>query len=100
MACASWARGISTSAPVAGLLTARARNADAHWLVLACDYPLVTVEALRPLREEFEEPVTCFANRDGFVKPLCRLGARGVGEVEGEVRACSHPRGNKTYSQR
>jgi molybdenum cofactor guanylyltransferase len=58
--------GIGTAA---GFLAAHAHNADAHWLALACDYPLVTAEAPRQLREEFEEPVT-FVNRDGFVEPL------------------------------
>jgi molybdopterin-guanine dinucleotide biosynthesis protein A len=63
--------------PAIGLLVAHAHNADAYWLVLACDYPLVTAEALRQLCEEFEEPVTCFVNRDGFVESLVVAWARG-----------------------
>jgi molybdopterin-guanine dinucleotide biosynthesis protein A len=63
--------------PAAGLLAAHAHDADTHWLVLTCDYPFVTVEALRQLCEEFEEPVTCFVNRNGFVEPLVAAWARG-----------------------
>jgi molybdopterin-guanine dinucleotide biosynthesis protein A len=71
--------------PAASLLAAHAHDADPHWLVLACDYPLVTVEALRQLREEFEELVTCFVNRDGFVEPLAAAWARGRWGGPGEM---------------
>src|SRR5271155_3989109 len=44
----------------------------------------VTVEALRQLCEEFEEPVSCFVNRDGFVEPLVAAWPRGRWEVQRE----------------
>lgn len=56
--------------PAAGLLAAHRHDPMAHWLVLACDYPLIQSMQLRDLLLEFEEPVTCFRNRDGFVEPL------------------------------
>jgi len=70
--------------PAAGLPAAHGHNADAHWLVLTCDYSFVTVEALRQLYEELEEPVACFVNRDRVAEPLVaawaqrrRRGSRG-----------------------
>ncbi|KAF4214791.1 hypothetical protein CNMCM8980_000051 [Aspergillus fumigatiaffinis] len=52
--------------PAAGLLAAHYQEEIAHWLVVACDYPFISVAALSQLRGEWTAPVTCFENRDGF----------------------------------
>ncbi len=56
--------------PASGLLAAHRHSPDSHWLLLACDYPLMTVEELLRLKELFEEPLTCFRNEEGFPEPL------------------------------
>jgi molybdopterin-guanine dinucleotide biosynthesis protein A len=56
--------------PAAGLLAAHHVDPLAYWMVLACDYPLMTRSELRRLFDGFREPVTCFQNADGFVEPL------------------------------
>lgn len=56
--------------PAAGLLAAHAARPEAHWLIVACDYPLISTTALLQLCEEYQEPSTCFQNVDGFPEPL------------------------------
>ncbi|GFF23030.1 conserved hypothetical protein [Aspergillus udagawae] len=56
--------------PAAALLAAHHQDESAHWLVVACDYPFISVAALSQLRCEWAEPVICFQNRDGFCEPL------------------------------
>jgi molybdopterin-guanine dinucleotide biosynthesis protein A len=78
--------------PAAGLLAAHAHDTDAHWLVLACDHPLITVEALQQLHEEFEEPVTCFVNREGFVEPLVAVwGPEALERLKGSAGSAVGP---------
>lgn len=59
--------------PACGLLSSYHHGKMAHWLILACDYPLVVGEALQQLKDEYEEPVTCFMNEEGFSEPLIAL---------------------------
>lgn len=59
--------------PAAGLLAAHQHDPDAVWLVIACDFPLLAPAALYQLREEFEDPVTCFVNKQGFSEPLLAI---------------------------
>lgn len=56
--------------PAAGLLAAYEEDHSAYWAVLACDHPLMTHTELARLYDNFEEPVTCFKNSDGYVEPL------------------------------
>ena len=63
----------SSIGPAAGLLAAHAYDPHAHWLVIACDYPLITSETLRQLLDEYREPVTCFQNNQGWVEPLLAI---------------------------
>jgi molybdenum cofactor guanylyltransferase len=56
--------------PAAGLLAAHYYSKEATWMVLACDYPLLTSTGLRQLIDSYESPVTCFQNADGFCEPL------------------------------
>lgn len=59
-----------SAGPASGLLAAYHAKPDATWLVLACDYPFVTAAALQDLRAQYEPPVTCFRNDEGFCEPL------------------------------
>ena len=59
-----------SAGPAQGLLSAYKSDPTATWLVVAVDYPLMTAEAVRKLRDAYETPVTCFQNEDGFCEPL------------------------------
>lgn len=61
------------SGPADGLLAAHQAHPGAHWLVLACDYPLVSAQDLKQLRDAYEAPVTCFLNAEGWLEPLIGL---------------------------
>lgn len=56
--------------PAAGLIAAHICAPSATWLVVACDYPLLTAHAVQQLVREYVPPVTCFGNRDGAAEPL------------------------------
>lgn len=56
--------------PVAGLLSAYHYDTEATWLIIACDYPLLQAAAVHQLIENYDAPVTCFKNANGFSEPL------------------------------
>ena len=56
--------------PADGLLAAHREASKSHWLVVACDYPLLDPMAFHQRLSEFEEPVTCFKNSEGYCEPL------------------------------
>jgi molybdopterin-guanine dinucleotide biosynthesis protein A len=60
--------------PASGLLAAHSRIPDSHWLVVACDFPLMTELACRELLFHHERvhqiDVTCFVNPEGIPEPL------------------------------
>ncbi|OJJ08193.1 hypothetical protein ASPVEDRAFT_89422 [Aspergillus versicolor CBS 583.65] len=56
--------------PAGGLLAAHRDDPDASWLVVACDYPFVSVSCMNQLCKEMATPVTCFENADGIHEPL------------------------------
>jgi molybdopterin-guanine dinucleotide biosynthesis protein A len=56
--------------PAAGMVAAYYEDPAARWLVVACDFPLLTHAALRQLRDESVGPLTCFVNGGGFPEPL------------------------------
>ena len=60
----------SYAGPAAGLLAAYHLDRTAHWLVVACDYPLISAADLRQLIENYESPITCFENAQGWPEPL------------------------------
>ena len=65
--------------PGAGLLAAYRADPTATWLVAACDYPLLSAEALLQLQEEMiGSLVTCFCNEDGFCEPLLAIWTPGA----------------------
>ncbi|KAB8246413.1 MobA-like NTP transferase domain-containing protein [Aspergillus flavus] len=56
--------------PAGGLLAAHRFDPQVTWLVVACDYPFLSVSDLHHLQQEMAGPVTCFQNADGFCEPL------------------------------
>ncbi|KID86047.1 molybdenum cofactor biosynthesis protein C [Metarhizium guizhouense ARSEF 977] len=59
-----------SAGPAAGIIAAHRADPGAVWLVVACDYPLLTTEALRYVCEAYSSPVTCFRNTTGYCEPL------------------------------
>ncbi|KAK4159954.1 nucleotide-diphospho-sugar transferase [Cladorrhinum sp. PSN259] len=56
--------------PAQGLLSAFRFDPTATWLVVAVDYPLLTIDGLHQLRQAYQPPITCFRNAEGFCEPL------------------------------
>ena len=57
------------------------------WLVVACDYPLLTHDALRQLYEAYEEPITSFVNAEGWCEPLLEIwGPTALSKLADNVR--------------
>ncbi|MFW7381224.1 MAG: NTP transferase domain-containing protein [Oligoflexus sp.] len=63
--------------PIAGILAAQSKYPEAAWLVLACDLPCLTKEALIQLMEsrDTNKFATCFTNveDESFPEPLCAI---------------------------
>lgn len=62
--------------PYNGLLSAHKKHPEAAWLVLACDLPLMDVEALRELitERDHSKQATAFALRENpLPEPLCAI---------------------------
>ncbi|KAF3023351.1 hypothetical protein E8E15_007842 [Penicillium rubens] len=59
--------------PASGLLRAQQQDPTCNWLIVACDYPLLTADALRKLREGPAGVVTCFHNEEGYSEPLLAI---------------------------
>jgi molybdopterin-guanine dinucleotide biosynthesis protein A len=73
--------------PAAGLLAAYHADPTCSWLVVACDFPLLTTAALLQLRREFTDPLTCFRNADGFCEPLFGIWTpRALRQLEQNVK--------------
>lgn len=71
-----------SAGPAAGLLAALSSNPRATWLVIPCDSPFLDPAALGRLREEYEPPVTCFRNGEGFCEPLIGIwGPEALGRL-------------------
>ena len=74
--------------PAAGLLAAYHEDPKAYWLVSACDYPLMQPQACWQLGSEFEEPVTCFKNTEGYCEPLLAIwGPTALERLKQKVQA-------------
>ncbi|EWG38410.1 hypothetical protein FVEG_14885 [Fusarium verticillioides 7600] len=63
-------QGNESKGPATGLLAAYESDPEATWLVVACDYPSITADALQELQSNYKPPVTCFKNLEGFCEPL------------------------------
>ena len=73
--------------PAAGLLAAHAAHPTATLLVLGCNYPLLPPAALQQLILEYEPPLTCFVNMEGFAEPLIAIWSPdALDALAGEVR--------------
>jgi len=72
--------------PAAGLLAAYKNDPHAHWLVVACDYPLLIPDALQQLYDAYEEPVTIFVNSQGCCESLLGIwGPYALSKLESNV---------------
>ena len=56
--------------PAKGLLRAHRSSPDCSWLVVACDYPLLCMDALSQLLQTYSGHLTVFQNEDGYPEPL------------------------------
>lgn len=65
--------GSESAGPSAGLVAAYLAYPRATWMVVACDYPLLSGEVLRLLCEGYVPPVTCFKNNEGYLEPLISI---------------------------
>lgn len=66
----------TVSGPAAGLLAAHLHDQNVTWLVTGCDYPLLSLTALKQLYDSHttEAPIlTCFMNKEGFAEPLLAI---------------------------
>jgi len=61
---------LSPIGPATGLLAAYSTDPVACWLVLACDYPLMSTRELQALCAVYKDPLTCFMNAEGFFEPF------------------------------
>ena len=59
--------------PAGGLIAAHHSCPSATWLVVACDFPFLESGTVKQLLDEFETPVTCFRNSEGFSEPLLAI---------------------------
>lgn len=59
-----------SAGPSSGMCAAHLLDPEATWLVVACDYPILSEELLRYLFDTFVPPVTCFINEQGYIEPL------------------------------
>lgn len=75
--------------PAKGLLRAHENSRNCPWLVVACDYPYLCVDAPSQLLQQYLDSLTVFRNLDGFSEPLLgiwpaeALNALGTAVAEG-----------------
>lgn len=91
--------------PLNGLVRAFQHDPASSWLVMPCDYPLMSVDEIKNLLAQHKEPVTCFANGRGHLEPLVAVWDPSalswltgmVSEVDQDVnlRAMIHALGGK-----
>jgi len=79
---------------VAGLLAAFQKDPNSDWLIMPCDYPLMTIKELRHLRAHYRDPVTCFENGRGLLEPYAAIwGPDALGQlVENVAQGFGNPR--------
>lgn len=65
--------GTADIGPAAGLLAAFRTDPTCTWLVLACDYPLMTSKELQVLIKNYDGSLTCFKNAENWAEPLLGL---------------------------
>ncbi|PGH36984.1 hypothetical protein GX50_00220 [[Emmonsia] crescens] len=84
--------------PAAGLLAAHNTDPSATWLVVACDFPLLTPRAVRCLQEQHfsnsidntssrQPRLTCYRNAQGHYEPLLAIWTReALQMLDGNVK--------------
>jgi molybdopterin-guanine dinucleotide biosynthesis protein A len=58
---------------IAGLLVAFQTDPTCDWLVMPCDYPLMTAKEVKRLYDTYEDPITCFENGQGLLEPYAAI---------------------------
>tara|TARA_A100001015_G_scaffold166473_1_gene185041 strand:- start:1228 stop:1827 length:600 start_codon:yes stop_codon:yes gene_type:complete len=75
----------SVKGPLCGILSAMQAFPQAHWLVLACDLPFVTVSTLEKIITSFrasDPRLTAYrSSSDGLPEPLCAIYPIGSNKV-------------------
>ena len=75
----------SVRGPLCGILSAMQAFPQAHWLVLACDLPFVTLSTLEKIITSFhasDPRLTAYrSSSDGLPEPLCAIYPSGSNEV-------------------
>lgn len=75
----------SVKGPLCGILSAMQAFPQAHWLVLACDLPFVTVSTLEKIITSFrasDPRLTAYrSSSDGLPEPLCAIYPIGCNKV-------------------
>lgn len=65
--------GNAGGGPIRGFLAAHETMPDATWLIVACDYPRITVSTIQYLIQAYEPPVTCFRGARNKMEPLVSI---------------------------
>lgn len=77
---------VSDIGPAAGLLAAYQACSTTHWLVLACDYPLITSHDIAHLVQHYQAPLTCFINASQWPEPLLAIWSpQALGHLKANV---------------
>ena len=75
----------SVKGPLCGILSAMQAFPQAHWLVLACDLPFVTLSTLEKIITSFhasDPRLTAYrSSSDGLPEPLCAIYPIGCNKV-------------------
>ena len=75
----------SVKGPLCGILSAMQAFPQAHWLVLACDLPFVTLSTLEKIITSFhasDPRLTAYrSSSDGLPEPLCAIYPSGSNKV-------------------
>ena len=71
---------------IAGLIVAFQSDPTCNWLVMPCDYPLMTADEMKRLRTKYQDPVTCFENGQAFLEPYAAIwGPEALASLEERV---------------
>ncbi|KAG9499541.1 hypothetical protein J7337_007997 [Fusarium musae] len=81
-------QGHESNGSATDLIAAYESDPEATWLLVACDYPSITADALQDLRSCYKPPVTCFQNQQGFCEPLLGIWSpEAISHVKENYRA-------------
>lgn len=82
---------------IRSLLCAFQQDSTARWLVMPCDFPLMSVKEVENLLMHYQEPVTCLEDGRGHLQPLTAVWGPaalaylaenlGTGDIHGDLGA-------------